>query len=400
MSDEQSLQRQNADGITRRDFMRVGGLALGGASLAGVLGAAPASAAASGPRARSVILLWMDGGPPQHETFDPKPEAPAEVRGPFGAVSSSVDGLRIGELMPRMARRMHRLTLIRTLQHTEGSHERANHKVLTGWDPDPELVHPPMSAVVAHQFGNGGLLQTSLALPRTSSSAGLGHGGCFDAFARVEVDNRNRQRLASALPSSVRLAEFGGRLPGDEADRACELSNEPAALRERYGRHAFGENCLQARRLVERGVRFVTVSFSGWDTHSNNFSACQDRLAPAADQALSALLDDLRDRGLLGETLVVWMGEFGRTPKINALAGRDHWPYAGCALLAGAGVPGGQVIGRTDAHGGVPVDRPVNPADLCATIYQKLGIDHCGEFPLPSHQALPILPIGEPLPYL
>jgi uncharacterized protein (DUF1501 family) len=184
------------------------------------------------------------------------------------------------------------------------------------------------------------------------------------------------------------------------AKKAFDLKSEPDALRDKYGRTTFGQSCLLARRMVEAGVRFVTVSFGGWDTHSDNFKSCKERLVPTTDTALSALLDDMKERGLLDTTLVVWMGEFGRTPKINQLAGRDHWPRTACAVFAGAGVPAGQLVGNTDKQGGIPVDRKVSAEDVCATIYQKLGVNYRKEYVTPQNRPVKILEGGEPIPEL
>jgi hypothetical protein len=310
-------------GITRRDFIKAGALGVVGLSAADLFRAQAADGAPSA--ARSLILLWMDGGPPQHETFDPKPGAPLEIRGEFAAIPTNVDGLQVCELMPRMARQMDRVALIRTLAHDEGTHDRARHRVLTGWDPLLSLVHP--------------------------SFCSLGGG------------------------------PYGTRFSAPEAKTALDLAREPERVRDAYGRTTIGRNCLLARRLVEAGVRVVTVTQGGWDTHSDHFEACKKHLVPAMDQAFAALLQDLHDRGLLATTLVVWMGEFGRTPWVNGSAGRDHWPQAGCAVVAGAGVRGGQVIGETDDDGR-PQDRAISPEQIARTIAHKLGLD-------PAHARLP-----------
>lgn len=299
--------------LTRRGLLQAGGLGCLGAALSGTLPAAAASAD-SRIRARSVILLWMDGGPAPQETFDP-PAATSFPATPFGAVPTSVDGLRISGLMPRMARKMDRVTLIRTLHHPEGSHDRARRHLLTGRVPDPHRLYPTLPRVVAEHFGTG----------------------------RIE--------------------------PGQEPS----AGREPVRLREAYGASEFGERCLAARRQVEAGAPFVTVTLSGWDSHSDHFASSR-RLVPAADQAFAALLADLEDCGLLDHTLVVWMGEFGRSPRLNSLGGRDHWPYAGCVVLAGGGIPGGEVIGATDPETGMPQDRAVSPAELHAAILRRLGI--------------------------
>lgn len=285
--------------ISRRDFIRTGTLGVVGLSLADGL-AMPAAHAAWQPAARSVILLWMHGGPPSHETFDPKPRAPLEIRGAFGAIPSNVPGIQVGELMPRMAMQMEKVALIRTLTHDQITHEGARDTML----------------------------------------GGLRVEGGKDVFTTEITEGTERESVLDA-----------------------------------YGRTAVGEQCLRARRLVERGARVVTVIQGGWDTHSGHFAACERDLIPPMDRAFAALLQDLHDRGLLSTTLVVWMGEFGRSPEVNAMAGRDHWPRAACAVLAGAGIRGGQVIGQTDAWGAEPTERAISPPDLARTISYKLGLD-------------------------
>lgn len=346
------------DSFTRREFLKIGALGLAGLGTADLL----LHAAHTDPcaPARAVILLWMDGGPPQHETFDPKPNAASEVRGAFGAIPTNVAGVRIGELMPRMAKQMDKVALVRTLSHTEITHEGAAYLLLTGRRPDPGLVPPSIGSVTAKVLGSRGPLPPYVAVPDGGFGFGHGRGGCLGtAFA----------------PLSACGHPYGDTLHSPEIKVAFDLDQEPERLRDAYGCTAIGQSCLLARRLVEAGARFVTVSHGGWDTHSDHFEACRRELIPPMDQAFAALLSDLHDRGLLATTLVVWMGEFGRSPQINTLAGRDHWPWSGCAVFAGAGVRGGQVIGQTDALGAYPKERPVSPADVACTIYHKLGID-------------------------
>jgi len=431
-------KHRTCDGITRRDFIRVGGLALTALTLPDFLRMEAAAAAEGGPgqpKARSVILLWMDGGPPQHETFDPKPDAPSDKRGEFGAIPSNVDGIQVGELMPNMAKRMNLVTLVRTMQHNEGAHERADHKVLTGWTPNPALVYPAMGSVVAKELGPVGALPAYIAVPNAGFASGYGQAGYLEASSNPfavgsDPNNPNFTVRDVTLPGGMTLDRMGHRrdllsqmdgmfrrfektgeasarsqfltraydiISSPEAKKAFDLKSEPDALRDKYGRTSIGQGCLLARRLVEAGVRFITVSSGGWDTHSDNFKSCKERLVPPTDTALSALLDDLKERGLLDTTLVVWMGEFGRTPKINALAGRDHWPQTACAVFAGAGVPAGQLVGNTDKEGGSPVDRKVSPMDVCATIYTRLGVSYQKEYITPQNRPVRILAEGEPI---
>jgi Protein of unknown function (DUF1501) len=430
-------KHRTCDGVSRREFIKIGGLTFLGLTMPEVLrmeAAAAAEGTAGKTQARSVILLWMDGGPSQHETFDPKPDG-GESKGEFGAISSNVAGIQVSELLPKMAQRMNLVTLVRTMQHNEGAHERADHKVLTGWTPNPAIVYPAMGSVVTKELGPKGALPAYVTVPNANFGAGYGQSGYLEAsnnpFSVGGDPNRaqftvrdltppsgmtteridNRRELLTAMDGMFRRFEktqeatarnqFLTRaydvISSPEAKKAFDLKSEPDALRDKYGRTTFGQSCLLARRMVEAGVRFVTVSFGGWDTHSDNFKSCKNRLLPPTDNALSALLGDLKERGLLDTTLVVWMGEFGRTPKINALAGRDHWPKTACAVFAGAGVPAGQLLGNTDKQGGTPVDYTVGPADVCATIYQKLGVDYNKQYITPQNRPVKILAEGQPI---
>ena len=429
-------KHRTCDGVSRRDFIKVGGLGILGLSLPEVLRMEAAAAGESAePQAKSIILLYMAGGPPQHETFDPKPEAPSEKRGDFKAISSSLDGVQVCELMPEMAKRMNMVTLIRTMQHGEGAHERANHKVLTGWTPNPALIYPSVGSVVSKQLGSRGALPPYIAIPNGSFANGYAQSGFLEAsvnpFSVGSDPNRSNFTVRDVtLPNGMTLDRMDKRrslvaaidklftrfektqevaarndfltraydiISSPEAKKAFDLKSEPGALRDKYGRSSFGQGCLLARRLVQAGVRFVAVTSGGWDTHSNNAKSCKDRLVPPTDKGISALLDDLKDRGLLDSTMIVWMGEFGRTPKVNALAGRDHWPKTGCVLMAGGGVPAGKLIGNTDKEGGLPVDRKISPMDLCATMYRKLGVDYDQLYIAPGDRPIRVLEGGEPI---
>jgi hypothetical protein len=427
---------RRCDGINRRDFIRVGTLGFVGLSLTDCLRLQAAQAdGGSSAKAKSVILLWMDGGPPQHDTFDPKPNAASEIRGEFKAISSNVDGIQVCELLPKLAKQMDKVAVIRTLAHNEGAHERAAHLLLTGWHPLPSLVYPSMGSVVSKELGPVGTLPPYVAIP--SSGFGFGYSGAgyleasFNPFS-VGGDPNNAQFKVRdvSLPDGVTVERFDRRrgilqaldgafkrfegtgvqasrdafyaraydmISSPEAKKAFNIAEEPDKVRERYGRTEFGQSCLLARRLVEAGVRFITVSMGGWDTHSDNFKQLRDNLMTPLDNGYSALLEDLQQRGLLESTLVVWIGEFGRTPKVNQLAGRDHWPDTGCALFSGAGVRGGQVIGATDAEGGKPVDRRVTPEDVVTTVYQKLGISWEKEYLTPQNRPIRIATGGEPI---
>lgn len=345
-----------ARGLTRRELLKTGALGAAGAALAAAL---PAPAAATRPvRARAVILLWMDGGPSHLDTFDPKPDAPSDARGEFGAIRTSVPGLHIGELFPNMARVMDRCTVLRGLSHDEAAHDRACHLLLTGRPAEPARIQPSLGSLAAKELGARGAMPPYVALAGSRFAAGYGGAGALgpacDPLLVTDLHDTAR------LPAPMRVA--------------LELRREPAPVRAIYGSHTFGQSCLAARRLVEGGARFVTISMGGWDTHADNARALKGWLAPALDEGMAALIRDLEQRGLLESTLVAWMGEFGRAPKLNAIAGRDHWPAAGCALLAGAGLPRGHAVGRTDRIGAEVTDGVIHPAALAAAIRGKLGI--------------------------
>ena len=430
------MNKRRCDGINRRDFIRVGTLGFVGLSLSDLfwLQAAAADGGASA-KAKSVILLWMDGGPAQHDTWDPKPNAPSSVRGEFKPISTRADGIQICEHLPKMAKQMDKVALLRTLAHNEGAHERAQHLLLTGWHPLPSLVYPSMGSVTARELGPVGTLPPYVAIPSSGFASGYGGAGyleaSFNPFSvggdpnnakftvrdvalppEITVERFDRRRtLLQALDGTFKRFEGTGvqasrdtfyhraydMISSPQAKKAFNIAQEPDKMRDRYGRTTFGQSCLLARRLVEAGVRFITVSMGGWDTHSDNFKQLREHLLGPLDDGYSALLEDLHQRGLLDSTLVVWMGEFGRTPQINQLAGRDHWPDTGCVLFSGAGLKGGQAIGATDAEGGKPVDRKVAPEDVATTIYQKLGIDSQKQYMTPQNRPVKIISGGEPI---
>jgi hypothetical protein len=421
-------------GLSRRAFLEVGGSSVLGLSLADLL-AARAAPAAGGP-ARSVLLLWLWGGPAHLDTWDPKPGAPLEYRGPFCPIATSVPGVRVAELFPQVARQMHRLAIVRSLHTASNDHGVAGTIGLTGsaaggvaLDGKTQVgsARPATGSVVARARGPAAGLPPFLVIGgrlHQGRKAIVGEGGgplgaFYDPF-RLEYDPAHgtrvpalqlppdltperlgdRRRLVEAFDGLARRAdaarsagaldEYRGQalalLTDPAAARLFDLAGEPDSLKDRYGRTRFGQSCLLARRLVERGVPFVQVNWSdhvepeedagdgGWDHHYRNFQIMQDRHGPWLDQALAALLEDLHQRGLLGRTLVVAVGEFGRSPKVNAMAGRDHWEHCYSALAAGGGVRGGRVVGSSDARGGHPTDHPVTPGDLAATIHAAAGI--------------------------
>jgi hypothetical protein len=422
----------------RREVLRVGGLSLAGLSLPGLLAARPARAGATFGRARSCILLYMVGGPPQHETFDPKPEASADVRGAFGAISTPVAGLQVGELMPRLGALARRYAVIRSMATDVNAHTGSGYFMLTGHPhanrngesiPPAASDHPHLGALVKRLLPTGRGLPPAVTLPElVKNNPGIIVAGQNEGYMAPEFNpfllegdphlpdfrvsglsplpdvppvrlGRRRallEQVNAALDRSQRAAGRFERedsvfaqaydlLTSAETRRAFDLSRETPALRERYGMHKYGQSCLLARRLVEAGVRLITVNWPRepndlaignplWDTHSNNAARLKDALMPPMDQGTSALLEDLDARGLLDETLVVWMGEFGRTPKHNPGGGRDHWGHVFSVMLAGAGVRGGVVHGASDNLGAYPESDRVEPPDLHATLFHLLGI--------------------------
>ncbi|HLJ56730.1 MAG TPA: DUF1501 domain-containing protein [Chthonomonadaceae bacterium] len=401
--------------MSRRSLIKVGTVGFLGLSLSLTelfrMEAALADGA-SGAKAKSVILLWMDGGPSQYDTFDPKLDAPAGMKSELGQIKTNVPGLNLCGLMPNMAKVMDKVTLVRTVSHNEGAHERACHTLLTGWHPNPSLIYPAVGSVVAKELGSNGTLPPYVAIPGSNFAFGYGQSGYLEAAYNPfsvggDPNNRNFTVRDVSLPNGLTVERLDDRrsllkeidanfkrfdstpeaksrdefyqraynmISSPAAKKAFNIQEESADVRDKYGRNSFGQGCLLARRLVEAGVRFVTVTHGGWDTHSDNAKSCKERLVPPVDQGMAALLVDLEQRGLLKDTLVVWMGEFGRTAQINPLAGRDHWPNTGCAVFAGAGVPGGQLVGETDVKGADPKDRKISPEDIATTLYGKLGV--------------------------
>ena len=402
----------------RRELLQLGSLGFFGLTLPGWMHARRPTA-----KARSCIVVWLNGGPSHLDTFDLKPNAPGEVRGEFKPARTPVDGLRISEHLPRIARIADRLSVIRTLTSVEGNHDRASHHYMTGYHPSPALTYPSVGAVVNKRFGPAKDVPLYISVPVPPQYAGAGYlGAAHGPFsvdrrlangeAPVEANRMKRRvkmlKSLDALGDSIEeneavkardsFYEQAYRLmASSEAKQAFELEREPAKVQNRYGRFRIGRGCLMARRLVEAGARFVTVNDNGWDTHQNNFTRLKEGFPgklPGLDQAYAALIEDLDARGLLDETLVILMGEFGRTPRINASAGRDHWPRANSVVLAGAGIRKGVVHGKTDAFGELPAEDPVEPEDLLATVYHLIGVDPTREFKGPGDQPVRILPKG------
>ena len=420
--------------LHRREVLRLGGLCGLGVSAADVLRCRAETAVAGGSfgRAKQVIMLYLHGGHPQQETFDPKPEGPSAVRGEFGAISTRLPGVQFSELLPQTARLADRLAVIRSMSHDNANHVQASLPANTGHRhppsesrgdfPPSDSDFPPFGAVLDAVRPAKGSLPTWVRigpLMRRSNGTVL-HGqspgflgGKHASFvvdqALLAKDVKIEALRRSDEMSSIRLTErrhlreqFDAQrqitlqsaeaqnldayyqrafdlLAGEKTARAFDLAAEPAVQRERYGHTEFGQRCLLARRLAEAGVPMVNVSYchtpsGSWDTHSNNFTSMRNSLGPTFDTAFSALIEDLEQRGMLDETLVIATAEFGRTPAINRSSGRDHWPWVYSVALAGAGVRAGTVYGASDDAAAYPTANPHDPRDLAATLYHLLGV--------------------------
>jgi hypothetical protein len=421
--------------ITRREAIRRGLVGAAGLLAAGRPGvrAFPSPA----PKAQAVIQIWMWGGPSHLDTFDPKPAAGYDYCGALGKpIPTNVDGIVIGELLPLLARQADKYSIIRSMTHGNNAHESATYWVQTGRKPGDRLVFPGVGAVVSflrgYAGGYTGLIPPYVVLTqlqgRFSEVGFLGPkyapfatGGdpAQTPFAVQGVvapgitDQRQRDRRdllhrldtfgravsdASALEAFVAAEEEAYELILGDAGKVFDLSQEPDSVREQYGRNTFGQSCLVARRLVERGVPYITINSQGWDTHRQHFQAMRQRL-PQMDRGMAALLGDLSQRGLLESTIVWWSGEFGRTPRVQWEApwngGRGHWGSAFSAVVAGGGFRGGHVVGASDARGEEVKDRPVVPADVIGSMYTLLGLDLEAKLPNPEGLNLRVMPRAE-----
>ena len=458
MSDPLSLRRtcrqfRQHSRSSRRGFVQAGFLGAAGLSLTALLRAeAAAKQPAAGDKGgNSVILLWMRGGPSHIDMWDPKPDAPAEFRGEFGTMNTRVAGIQLTDMLPRCAAVMDRWSIVRSLTHEDAGHSTGDQICFTGYGPGrnpDENVHPSCGSIVSEQLG--GLnpeLPAYVMIPRMVPGTGSGYLGVshkpFETGSdpansgtfRVEnfqlssglsvdrIDSRRAlltdlDRLRAAVDASGKmegLDQFGQRawqmLSSPAAQAAFDLDAEPAPLRERYGfapafdpgaanrcgAPAWSQRILLARRLVEAGVRLVTVDLRWWDTHVLGFDSLRRGFLPRFDQAYSALIEDLHERGLHARTLVVAWGEFGRTPRVNQDAGRDHYPNVFSAALAGGKVQGGRVVGASDSKGAFPKDNPKSPQDVLATIYDHLGVDMTRHYQNEAGRPIQTLPFGEPI---
>jgi uncharacterized protein (DUF1501 family) len=437
------------NGTTRRDFLKVGALGAVGLTLADYLAAKAAGGVAATHDERSVIMIFNLGAPSQLDTFDMKPDAPAEVRGPFKPISTVAPDIQISEIFPLHAKIADRFSLVRSCHHSGAAVHDAGWQVMqTGRVFSGGVNTPHAGAVVSHLRGRKTDLPAFVVLPQTMGRGGgnlpNGQAGGFlgkshdpfslmadpsqpnfkvpDLLPPAEIDAprlERRRKLREIVEASVKDFEASENaqlmdenfsaafrlMTSTKAREAFDLAKEPTAVRERYGMNRFGQCCLLARRLVEAGVRFVTVNTFltvfdeiTWDIHGTkpftSIEGMKNIVAPMYDRAYSALVEDLEQRGMLDATLVCNLAEFGRTPRVNPAGGRDHWPQCFTCYFAGGGVQGGRVVGASDPIGAVPADRPVEPADIVATIFHSLGLNLETSLPGPSGRPFPLVDFG------
>jgi hypothetical protein len=431
------------DGLTRRDFLHAGALSTIGLTLPGFLAQKAAGAIVDADV--NCIMLFLLGGPSQLDTWDPKPKAPDEIRGPFSVIDTSVPGIQVTEIFPKTARHADKFSLIRSVYHTATAvHDTGHQMMQTGRLFTGGVEHPHVGCVLGYLKGGRGEMPAHVLLPKPIGRTGgnLPHGQTagylgkqYDPFVlNAYPDDKNftvpdllppdyisavradrRQRMRDAVDGEIAAFEKQAQcrqmddsfnlayrlMSSAQAREAFALDKEPATVRDRYGRTRFGQGCLLARRLIERGVRFVTVNMfetvfdeKTWDIHGSapftDIVEMKNLIAPSFDQAYSALLEDLSDRGMLKSTVVTAMGEFGRTPKINPAGGRDHHPGVWTILMGGGPIQGGRVVGESDELGYAPKSRPVQPSEVAATIYQALGLDPHHDLPGPQNRPLPL----------
>lgn len=434
----------NCAGIARRDFIQVGVggvLGLGMSDLIRLRAEAAWAVGKASPDQVNCILVWLDGGPTHYEMFDPKPDAPSDVRGKFNPIPTTVPGVQFCETVPRLAKTLDKMAIIRSICHKDPNHGGGNHYMMTG-APTPVPVncgssvsfHPSFGSMVSHLRGINDGLPAYASLPRKSRSAGPHFlGGQHAPFVIDGDPNRKgyrvrdvvlpksisesrantRFKLRESLDRMLRITDAAAADPSvdfdsfyqqgidlissPEAQAAFDVEKEPAEVRDRYGRNDFGQRLLLARRLTGVGVSFVTVYNGGWDHHTKIFETGFKKKIATVDTGVSALINDLHVRGQLDNTLVLLLGEFGRTPKINKDGGRDHWPHAMSVLVAGAGVPPGQVIGATDVKGYYASENIYSPEDFACSLYTKMGIDPHKILHTNTGRPLPIVNGGHPI---
>ncbi|VTR98164.1 DUF1501 domain-containing protein [Tuwongella immobilis] len=433
------IRRTDCEGVHRRDFLSIGTAGMLGLSLPQLLRAEalPANRTqSSSGRAKSVILVWLAGGPATIDMWDNKPEAPEGIRGEFKSIATKVAGVQLAETLPNMATVTDKISIVRSLYHTIPSHAPATNFMVTGNKPTAALQYPSMGSLTAKLLPveKGVPPYVSFADLRGGASGGAGYLGTGYNPFQIEGAAGGKGKASTfrvrgiSLPNNFSLDQLGNRdqllqkfdskfaqidkqddlvtgldtfhqqaldiLRSDKTKSAFQLEREKESLREAYGNTPFGQSALAARRLIEAGVRFATISTGGWDTHQNTFKSHKERLMPQLDQTLAALIRDLDDRGLLDSTIVMCAGEFGRTPKVNKNTGRDHWARSMACVLAGGGIKRGYVHGSTDASGMAPSTEPVTPDDIASTIFHRLGIDPALELQTPTGRPIQLFREG------
>ena len=435
---------RNCEGITRRDCLQLGLGALAGSGLVDLLRMRALASEPATRRPASCILIWMDGGPTHFETFDPKPDAPAEIRGEFNPIQTKIPGVYFSQHMTRLAGIADKIAVVRSVRHNQGNHGAGNHYMMTGAPPRIPVgcgafvsFHPSLGSATAFERGAPEGLPAYFSMPKMSRSGGPNFlGAKYAPFVVGDDPNKDDFRVRDvALPEGLTADRFETRgemrklvdrlqratdkvaddpvvaldeyyrqgqnlMTSPAAQKAFDIHSEPEKVRDAYGRNSFGQRALLARRLVEAGVPFVTLYDGGWDHHSDIFTGLPKKLAPF-ESTIAALVEDLEARGMLDSTLVVALGEFGRTPKISTLsgrstAGRDHWSNAMSIMFAGGGTPGGQVVGATDRNGHSACERVLGPENFVSTVYRKLGIDPGKIYHTP--QGRPVHLVSDPTP--
>lgn len=432
-------RHRSCDGVTRRHALRLGSCGLiGGLTLPRLLELQARAAAPVAAKAKSCIFLFLEGGPPHQDMWDPKPDAPAEIRGPFQTIRTNVPGIQITDQLPLCAKIADKYTILRSHSHSDNGHTTGYHYVMTGRranfadgeNPVPNNeFFPSIGSVVSRELGPRGALPAYINLPHPMAAGGPGFYGAEYAPFVIEADPTQpdfevkdlqppghlstariglRRKLLAGIEQLERQHNHGqaqvmstyyakahSMVTSPAAKRAFDIHAEPDEVRDAYGRTQIGQCALLARRLIEAGCRFVGVDAPGWDVHFNCFPSLQTDLIPYADRAFSTLVTDLEQRGLLDETLVVMMGEMGRTPRINAQAGRDHWSMAQSVVFAGGGTRPGQVIGATDHQAAAPTTEPIGVNDILRTISVLMGIDPDRQYHSPQGRPVPIVDGGK-----
>lgn len=427
---------RTCDGVLRRDFLKIGGIGVAGLTLGRFFRAAAAGEVRPNATAKAAIFINLQGGPSHIDTFDPKPDAPAEMRGEFQLIQSKVAGINLCEHLPKLAGVTDKFTIIRNVTHTLAAHQLGSEYLNTGNRPLPSIEFPGYGAVVAKELGGPPELPPFVSIPNSAQRAGfLGvqfaplhtnttpEPGQPYSVRGISLQNgmtvaqvEKREKLMHRLDTAFAGFEQNSQLlqgldrfsqqaytmiTSTRAREAFDVNQETAAYREKFGESPFGQSCLLASRLVESGVRFITIGHNGWDTHQENWTKLKDDLLPPLDQGLSALLTGLEEKGLLDSTIVFVTGEFGRTPKINTdRGGRDHYPRAMFVLMAGGGVRGGQVLGATTSDGSEPAGDNHSPDDVAASFYHALGIDHQQEYHTNTGRPVMIVRDGKVIPEL